>query len=250
MVEDLLDRTGIAVRGDLGACRWVAIRHAPDHVHVAAVLVRQDDGRRVWPHNDYLRAGQVCRAAEVRLGLTRTAAADRTAVGQATRAEVEKAARRGVAEPSRDWLRRAARVAAVQTRDPEAFFTRLEELGVEVEPRRAADGRLIGYRVGDPDPVMAAGAGGPVWFGGRTLARDLSLPKLQERWASAPAPRGAAAGGGGACPGGPGRARGRGGRRGGRAGTRPGRGRGAAVTARRAAMAGSRWPGSCTVPGT
>ena len=132
MVEQLLDRTGIAVRGDLGACRWVAIRHAPDHVHVAAVLVRQDDGRRVWPHNDYLRAGQVCRAAEVRLGLTRTAAADRTVVGQATRAEVEKAARRGVAEPSRDWLRRAARVAAVQTRDPEAFFTRLEELGVEV----------------------------------------------------------------------------------------------------------------------
>src|SRR5689334_8757772 len=121
VVEDLLHETGIAVRGDLGACRWVAIRHAPDHVHVAAVLVRQDDGRRVYPHNDYLRAGQVCRAAEMRLGLTRTAAADRTATEHATRAEVEKAARRGVAEPSREWLRRAVRVAAVHTRDPEAF---------------------------------------------------------------------------------------------------------------------------------
>ena len=193
VVEDLLHRTGIAVRGDLGACRWVAIRHAPDHVHVAAVLVRQDDGRRVWPHNDYLRAGQVCRAAEQRLGLTRTAAADRTAIEQATRAEVEKAARRGVAEPSREWLRRAARVAAVQTRDLEAFFTRLEELGVEVEPRRAADGRLIGYKVSDPDAAMATASGGLVWFGGGTLARDLSLPKLQERWASAPAACNAAA---------------------------------------------------------
>jgi hypothetical protein len=42
--------------------------------------------------------------------------------------------------------------------------------------------------VGDPDPAMATDSGGPVWFAGRTLARDLSLPKLQARWASAPAP--------------------------------------------------------------
>ena len=188
VVEDLLHRTGIAVRGDLGACRWVAIRHAADHVHVAAVLVRQDDGRRVWPHNDYVRAGEMCRAAEQRLGLTRTAAPDRTASEHATRAEVEKAARRGAAEPSREWLRRAARVAAVQSRDLDSFFTRLEELGVEVEPRRAADGRLIGYKVSDPDPAMATASGGLVWFGGGTLARDLSLPKLLQRWASAPAP--------------------------------------------------------------
>ena len=188
VVTDLLHRTGIAAREDLGGCRWVAIRHAPDHVHVAAVLVRQDNGRRVHPRHDYVRARQVCRAAEQRLGLTETAAADRTAVAPATRAEVEKAARRGMGEPSREWLRRAARVAAVQARDPQAFFDRLEELGVDVAPRRGADGGFIGYRVGDPDPAMATDSGAPVWFAGRTLARDLSLPKLQARWASAPAP--------------------------------------------------------------
>ena len=64
------------------------------------------------------------------------------------------------------------------------------------QPRRAADGRLIGYRVGDPDPVMAAGTGGPVWFGGGTLARDLSLPKLQAAVGVRPGTAAAAAGGG------------------------------------------------------
>ena len=54
VATDLLDRTGIAPRDDLGACRWVVIRHAADHVHVAAMLVRQDNGRRVHPYRDYL----------------------------------------------------------------------------------------------------------------------------------------------------------------------------------------------------
>ena len=49
VAADLLHRTGIAAQGDLGACRWVVVRHADDHVHVAAMLVRQDNGRRVHP---------------------------------------------------------------------------------------------------------------------------------------------------------------------------------------------------------
>jgi hypothetical protein len=52
IVEDLLHRTGIAPRGDLGGCRWVVIRHAEDHIHVVAVLVRQDTGQRVHLHDD------------------------------------------------------------------------------------------------------------------------------------------------------------------------------------------------------
>jgi hypothetical protein len=38
-----------------------------------AVLVRQDNGRRVRPENDYPKARTVCRDAEARLGLTGTA---------------------------------------------------------------------------------------------------------------------------------------------------------------------------------
>ena len=187
VVEDLLDRTGLAGRDDPGACRWVAVRHAEDHVHVAVMLVRQDTGRRVHPWRDYLRAREVCQDAERRFGLTSTAPADRTAARQSTRAEQQKAARRGADETSRAWLRRAARTAAVQAQDPEEFFRRLADLGVLVRPRQAPPGHLVGYAVAAPGDVNAEGQ--PVWFGGRRLAPDLSLPALRARWRSAePAP--------------------------------------------------------------
>ena len=187
VVEDLLDRTGLAGRDDPGACRWVAVRHAEDHVHVAVMLVRQDTGRRVHPWRDYYRAREVCQDAERRFGLTSTAPADRTAARQSTRAEQQKAARRGADETSRAWLRRAARTAAVQAQDPEEFFRRLADLGVLVRPREAPPGHLVGYAVAAPGDVNAEGQ--PVWFGGRRLAPDLSLPALRARWRSAePAP--------------------------------------------------------------
>ena len=169
------------------ACRWVVVRHAADHVHIAAMLVRQDNGRRVHPYNDFYRAREACRAAERRFGLTPTGAADRAAsVEQPTRAELEKAARRGRDEPSRVWLRRAARVAAVQAQDPEQFFRRLTDLGVLVLPRELPRGHLVGYSVAAVGDLNARGL--PVWFGGGRLAPDLSLPKLRARWRSAPPP--------------------------------------------------------------
>lgn len=58
--------------------RWVAVRHAGDHVHVVAPLARQD-GRRVFPRNDFWRAGEASREVEAKYGLTVTAASDRTA---------------------------------------------------------------------------------------------------------------------------------------------------------------------------
>jgi hypothetical protein len=186
VVTDLMDRTGIAPRGDLGACRWVVIRHAADHVHVAAMLVRQDNGRRVYPRNDYYRAKEVCEDAERRLGLTQTGAADRTAAARPTRAEMEKAARRGADEPSREWLRRAARIAAVQARDPDAYVRRLAELGVLVRPREMPSGHLVGYSIAAVGDVNAEQM--PVWFSGGKLARDLTLPQLLARWRSAPPP--------------------------------------------------------------
>ncbi len=89
-----MDRIGLARRGnDLGV-RWVAGRHADDHVHVVATLARQD-GRRVFPCNDFWRAGEASRAVEARYGLTVTAASDRTAAKRASYAETAKASRRG-----------------------------------------------------------------------------------------------------------------------------------------------------------
>jgi hypothetical protein len=189
VAADLLHRTGIAKHGDLGGCRWVVVRHAEDHVHVAAMLVRQDNGRRVHPYHDFYRAREACQAAERRFGLTPTGATDRVAsVEQPTRAELEKAARRGRDEPSRVWLRRAARVAAVQAQDPEQFFRRLTDLGVLVLPRELPRGHLVGYSIAAVGDLNARGL--PVWFSGGRLAPDLSLPKLRARWRGRRARRG------------------------------------------------------------
>lgn len=44
-----MDRTGIAPAGDPAGCRWVAVRHAEEHVHLEATPARED-GRppRIW----------------------------------------------------------------------------------------------------------------------------------------------------------------------------------------------------------
>ncbi|WP_226358607.1 relaxase/mobilization nuclease domain-containing protein [Pseudonocardia sp. ICBG601] len=195
VVEDLMDRTGIARRGDVDGCRWVAIRHADDHVHVAAVLVGQVSGRRVSPSFDKRRARETCQAWEERLDLVRTAGVDRSSVTGPSRAELEKAARLGLTQrlgelsdsSSREWLRRQVRAAAVQARDAEAFVSVLADRGVMVRPRYAVAGDrasgMVGYAVAVPHDVN--GVGESVWFSGRRLAADLSLPNLRARWASA-----------------------------------------------------------------
>ena len=186
VVAEVMDATGIAPHGDEGGCRWVAVRHAEDHVHIAAVLVRQDSLRRFYPFRDWPAVRAVARAAEQRWGLTPTAATDRTAVTPPSRAETEKAARRGLEETPRELLRRCAKLAAVAARDPQSYFEELKRLGVDVAPRRSGAGRLLGYAVSRHGDLNADGR--PVWFSGSTLSPDLSLPKLQDRWASAPAP--------------------------------------------------------------
>ena len=47
-----MDRTGLAPADDDLGVRWVAVRHAADHIHLVATLVRQDGSRpRIW--NDF-----------------------------------------------------------------------------------------------------------------------------------------------------------------------------------------------------
>src|ERR1700733_5550635 len=58
----VIDGTGLAPAGDDRAVRWVAVRHAPDHIHLVATLVRQDRIRpKVW--NDFFRGREACREA-------------------------------------------------------------------------------------------------------------------------------------------------------------------------------------------
>ncbi|QUQ72536.1 relaxase/mobilization nuclease domain-containing protein [Kutzneria sp. CA-103260] len=186
VVLDVLDRTGIAPAGDLGACRWVAIRHAEDHVHIAAVLVRQDTGELVHPHRnfDFRRVKEACTAAEQRLGLKSTGGADRTATPRPTRAESEKAARLETL-PARDRLREKVQVAAFVATGWDTFRASLAGRSLAVRVHRGRDGRIDGYAVTDPrDPACMTAGGDPIYFGGSKLAPDLSLPSLCTRWAA------------------------------------------------------------------
>ncbi|NHC46743.1 relaxase/mobilization nuclease domain-containing protein [Motilibacter aurantiacus] len=86
IAADMMHRTGLAPRGDDAAVRWVAVRHADDHVHVVATMARQD-GKRAATHNEFYRLREGAHAAEKKYGLRSTAPADRTAGTRATRAE-------------------------------------------------------------------------------------------------------------------------------------------------------------------
>jgi hypothetical protein len=120
----ILDRTGLAPEDDYCAVRWLAVRHAPDHIHIVATLARQDGGRpKIW--NDFYRVREACRAAEERFGLQETAPEDRTAARRPNRAESELAARRGWREAPRVTLRREVCAAAAAANSEREFFSGL-----------------------------------------------------------------------------------------------------------------------------
>jgi hypothetical protein len=178
----VMDRTGLAPAGDDLGVRWVAVRHAPDHIHLVATLARQD-GDRPATWNDFYRVREACRDAERRFGLRSTAPADRTAARRATRAETEQAIRRGWAEAPRVTLRREVSTAAAGSGTEQEFFARLDQAGILVRKRYSTThpGEVTGYAVGLPN--HRASDGGVVWYGGGKLAADLTLPKLRARWA-------------------------------------------------------------------
>jgi len=182
IARDVMHRTGLCRRGaEDDAVPWIAIRHGPDHIHLVAMLARQD---RTRPRivNERYRVRDACLAAEQRYRLRSTAPADRTAARRPTRAETGKAARRGRDEPSRISLRRHVATAAASAASTQEFFARLDQAGVLVRLRYSTknSGQVTGYAVALPDDTAKTGE--PVWYGGGKLAADLSWPKLQQRW--------------------------------------------------------------------
>lgn len=191
VAAEYLHQMGLAPRGDEQAVRWVAVRHADDHIHVVATLARQD-GRRVFPRNDHYRAREASLTVEARYGLLRTSPARRTSSRVPSRAETRKheqtvrarqeAGRPGPSAPERLVLRQLVRAAAAGSTGWEAFAARLGEQGVHVRARLSErnPGQITGYAVALPDRYDT---GQTIWFGGGKLAPDLTLPQLQRRWA-------------------------------------------------------------------
>nr|WSY52939.1 relaxase/mobilization nuclease domain-containing protein [Streptomyces sp. NBC_00886] len=178
----VLHATGIAPDGDPDGCRWVAVRHAENHIHIVATKVRGDlRPPRNW--NDYHRAMNELRAIEEDFGLTRVphgpeAAAGTSAAKRSNLAEEEKAKRQGHDKTARERLRHTVRTALSHAKDLDEFFNLLADAGLQVETRTLPSGDLQGYKVALPD------AGTPIWFSGSSLATDLSLPQIRQRLAA------------------------------------------------------------------
>ena len=79
IAHDVMHRTGLSRYGEEDdAVRWIAVRHAEDHVHIVAMLARQDR-TRPGVHNDRYRVRDACLAAEraVRAAVHRPGRPDR-----------------------------------------------------------------------------------------------------------------------------------------------------------------------------
>ncbi|MFJ3804615.1 relaxase/mobilization nuclease domain-containing protein [Streptomyces sp. NPDC090088] len=170
--------------GDGVGCRWAAVRHADDHIHIIATLVRED-GRRPDHHRSGKRAQDEARRIEVDYDLRRVTPGDGTAPKRPTSAEQHKADRQGRDRAAREELRTAVRQALTGATSEDEFFARLHATGLLVRQRAAPSGDLLGYNVALPDDRNQAGK--PVYFAGSTLSADLSLPRIRERFATAPA---------------------------------------------------------------
>ncbi|MFG3495684.1 relaxase/mobilization nuclease domain-containing protein [Streptomyces sp. NPDC047928] len=166
--------------GDGAGCRWAAVRHADDHIHIIATLIRED-GRRPDHHRSGKRAQAECRLIEKGLGLHQVAPGDGTAAKRATSAERHKAERDGRERPAREELRETVRRAVAGATSEEEFFDRLAAAGLLIRKRIAPSGDLLGYKIALPDDRN--GEKEPVFYAGSTLAPDLSLPRIRERWA-------------------------------------------------------------------
>ena len=192
-----MDRVGLAPAGDDQAVRWLAVRHAEDHIHLVATMARQD-GRVPRLSFDLPKLRSAARAVEEKYGLQVTGEADKTAARRPARAETEKAARAGARESVRETLRRHVRVAAAGAFTEADFWRRLAEEGVTVKQRFSErnPGEVTGYAVGlsrgdnGSERAGKTSDGEVLLFSGGKLAPDLSLPKLRARWDPADRPLG------------------------------------------------------------
>ncbi|MFF4827468.1 relaxase/mobilization nuclease domain-containing protein [Streptomyces sp. NPDC001212] len=173
--------TGIDPGGGQPGCRWAAVRHADDHIHVVATLVCED-GSRPDDFRSGKRAQAECRLIEKELGLHQVAPGDGTAAQRPTSAERHKAERQGRDRTAREELRETVRRAVAGATSEEEFFDRLAAAGLLIRKRAAPSGDLLGYKVALPDDRNKDE--GPVFYPGARLAPDLSLPRIRERWSA------------------------------------------------------------------
>ena len=184
-VQDALGALQLSEDTETGRAgvRWIATRHADDHVHVAAVLMREDGkpikNGGVIGRSDYRVLRAVCERAEERYQLRRTGrGAGTPGLSRGEHEWKQRGQRSG-----REHLARTVRSAATQAHNEADFVNRLRVQGCRLYPRWSTTGRprVIGYSVGtDTD----RGGNRPYRWSGGSLAKDLTLPALRRHWRS------------------------------------------------------------------
>nr|WP_257848363.1 relaxase/mobilization nuclease domain-containing protein [Streptomyces sp. KMM 9044]WAX79354.1 relaxase/mobilization nuclease domain-containing protein [Streptomyces sp. KMM 9044] len=178
IAQRIVEAVGIAPVGDDLGCRWIAVRHADDHIHILATTVREE-GRRPRLHDSGIRVGDACRQIEKDYGLRRLNKGDRTAGSRPTQAEMHKAQRLGWQQTSRAWLQDRIRATIPHASSAEELLAYLQADGIAVKPRRGPSGDLLGYAVGRPGDLNKDGE--QIFHPGGKIAPDLTLPKLKAR---------------------------------------------------------------------
>ena len=197
IARDFMDRMGFTETSGKEPCRWVAIHHGEsqngnDHIHIAASMVRLDGTRWEGRWQDFPRSQEVCRELEAEHGLIPVAGRSAGQVAQRGEkpAERRQATQAGLSTTAPKELADRVRAAAVASASEAEWVRRVRAAGVVVKPRYAKGSTdvVVGYRAAlkpaDYQDKLA-------FYGGSSLGRDLSLPRLRENW---PAPGVEAAG--------------------------------------------------------
>jgi len=221
VAQAVANKLGLSGTDTQPGARWFAVHHGAasgdrDHIHFVATLVRED-GRGIYLNKDKLALREVAKEMAAQFGLevrTREPGAGQRDLSRPELAAIQdleqeqavdtvKAATNegGEQKPDRTSaagavvesgapvevprrrLERTVRAAATAASTEAQWLARLGELGVAVEPRWARGGdRVVGYRVAIVDTPREQGRSKAVWFGGGTLAHDLTLPALRAGW--------------------------------------------------------------------
>lgn len=195
IAEDFMREMGFISQPGVPDVRWVAINHGRagkdnsggDHIHIAMSMVRPD-GSIADTYRDWPRSQAAANMLEHKYGLEVLASREEGGTEIATRPdERERAKRLGAPETDREALQRRVRALAGAAGSEAEFVRELRAVGVSVKPRFAKGGEQVsGYSVRMPvrsrpgsEQDADGGVEKAIWFPGKQLAKDLTLPALR-----------------------------------------------------------------------
>lgn len=189
IAQDFMSEMGFNKTSTHAQAPWVAIRHGlskngGDHIHIVANVVRYD-GTKVNLNYDWPRAQKACNLLEHKYGLAVVESREHNRGSINDSAESLNVARKqGKPLTDRAQLETRVRAAATQASSEADFVRLVQAKGVRIRPRfaKGTTSTVVGYSV-----ALHTHAGqNTKWFGAGRLARDLSLPRLRQRWKETP----------------------------------------------------------------